>query len=64
LFRYTVNVDCTGDATINLPNNGKVQLKFVLGDRGNVIHTIVYSLTPPGAPAAVPANIHSDAEKL
>jgi hypothetical protein len=62
---YTVNADCTGNAEIDFKSTGAViKLKFVLAEGGRVIHTIVYSLTPPGAPAAVPANIHSDAEKL
>jgi hypothetical protein len=41
-----------------------IKLKFVLADNGRVIHTIVYSLTPPNTTVAVPANTHSDAEKL
>jgi len=60
---YTVNADCTGDATIgSLAHLPEIKLKFVLGDHGRVIHTIVYSLTTPLG--KVPANIHSDAEKL
>src|SRR5260370_42337136 len=69
---------CTGTATIVVPspcypqcNNGEIDLEFVLGDGGNVIHTIVEKLTPPGtllptpnpSPTPAPANIHSDAEK-
>lgn len=77
---YTVNADCTGKATIIVPspcknsgcNNGEIDLEFVLADGGRVIHTIVKKLTPPGTltpvynptPSPVPANIHSDAEKL
>jgi hypothetical protein len=60
---YTVNPDCTGDATIGSPIHlPEIKLKFVLADNGRVIHTIVYSLTTPLG--KLPANIHSDAEKL
>jgi hypothetical protein len=69
---YAVNADCTGHATINFPiplggtSGAVIKLKFVLGDHGRVIHTIVTSLRPPNTPpgTTVPANIHSDAEKL
>jgi hypothetical protein len=69
---YTVNSDCTGNATINFPippggtSGAVIALKFVLGDHGRVIHTIVTSLRPPNTPPGtnVPANIHTDAEKL
>jgi hypothetical protein len=69
---YTVNADCTGHAEIDFPippggtSGAVITLKFVLGDRGRVIHTIVTSLRPPNTPlgTSVPANIHSDAEKL
>jgi hypothetical protein len=67
---YTVNADCTGHAEIDFPippggtSGAVVTLKFVLADSGRVIHTIVTSSTPPNTTVAVPANIHSDAEKL
>jgi hypothetical protein len=69
---YTVNADCTGHAEIDFPiplggtSGAVIKLKFVLGDHGRVIHTIVTSLRPPNTPpgTSVPANIHSDAEKL
>jgi hypothetical protein len=69
---YTVNADCTGNAQINFPiplggtSGAVIKLKFVLADNGRVIHTIVYSLRPPNTPPGfmVPANVHSDAEKL
>jgi hypothetical protein len=69
---YTVNADCTGHAEIDFPrppggtSGAVITLKFVLGDHGRVIHTIVTSLRPPNTPpgTSVPANIHSDAEKL
>jgi hypothetical protein len=69
---YAVNADCTGHGTINFPippggtSGAVINLKFVLGESGRVIHTIVTSLRPPNTPpgTTVPANIHSDAEKL
>jgi len=69
---YAVNADCTGHAEIDFPippggtSGAVIKLKFVLGDHGRVIHTIVTSLRPPNTPpgTSVPANIHSDAEKL
>jgi hypothetical protein len=69
---YTVNADCTGHAEIDFPrppggtSGAVITLKFVLGDHGRVIHTIVTSLRPPNTPpgTSVPANLHSDAEKL
>jgi hypothetical protein len=61
---YTVNADCTGNAEIDFASTGAViKLKFVLADRGKVIHTIVTSLAPTGT-FTVPTNTHSDAEKL
>jgi hypothetical protein len=69
---YTVNADCTGNAEIDFPippggtSGAVITLKFVLGDHGRVIHTIVTSLRPPNTPpgTSVPTNTHSDAEKL
>ena len=73
---YTVNKDCTGTFTIDLPalldpkteepvtGTGKIVVLFVLADHGRTIHTVVSSITPPGAPAAVPALIRSDGYKL
>jgi hypothetical protein len=66
---YTVNTDCTGNATINFPpppgsTGAIIKPMFVIGDRGRVLHTIVSSLTPPGSKAPIPASIHSDAVKL
>jgi hypothetical protein len=69
---YTVNADCTGHAEIDFPippggtSGAVITLKFVLGDHGRVIHTIVTSSRPPNTPPGtnVPTNIHSDAEKL
>jgi hypothetical protein len=72
---YKVNQDCTGTFTINFPEltnpaTGKmtsgaiIVASFVLSDHGRAIHTVVTSLTPPGAPGPVPALIRSDGYKL
>lgn len=72
---YAVHPDCTGTFTINNPEltnplTGKttpgaiIIVKFVLSDHGKAIHTIVTSLTPPGAPGPVPALIRSEGHKL
>jgi hypothetical protein len=67
---YLVNPDCTGSAVINfppppgVPSGAVINLKFVIGQRGQTIHTIVTQLTPPGSSTPVPANIHSDAERI
>ena len=41
-----------------------IKVMFVLSDHGRSIHTIVFSLTPPGAPAPVPVLIRSEGHKL
>jgi len=71
---YTVNADCTGKFEIDNPSittpNGTVikgvviEVKFVLSNHGRSIHTIVTSITPPGAPGPVPALIRSEGYKL
>jgi hypothetical protein len=71
---YTVNADCTGHFEIDFPllttpsgTTGKgaiIQVKFVLSNHGRSIHTIVTSLTPPGAPGPVPALLRSEGHKL
>jgi hypothetical protein len=71
---YTVHSDCTGTFTINFPNlttpaggmirGAVIVAKFVLSHGGRAIHTIVTSLTPPGAPGPVPALIRSEGRKL
>jgi hypothetical protein len=72
---YTVHSDCTGMFEIDNPStidptSGKtvsgaiIKVMFVLSDHGRGIHTIVYSLQPPGAPAPVPALIRSEGHKL
>jgi hypothetical protein len=71
---YVVHSDCTGTFTINFPNlttptggsipGAIIVAKFVLSNGGRNIHTIVTSLTPPGAPGPVPALIRSEGHKL
>jgi hypothetical protein len=64
---YTVNSDCTGSAEIDFPphpGGAVIKLTFVLGNHAQTIHTVVSSLTPPGAPGPVPVSIRSDGEKL
>ena len=73
---YKVNPDCTGSAEIHFPPprgvapgvlGAEIDLMFVLGDHGRVIHTIVSRVLQPGLPgsqAAVPASIHSDGVKM
>lgn len=41
-----------------------IVVKFLLSDHGRAIHTVVTSLTPPGASEAVPALIRSEGHKL
>jgi hypothetical protein len=67
---YHVNSDCTGSAEIRFPappgidSGAVINLMFVLGDHGRLIHTIVSSVLPPGSTMPVPVSIHSDGEKL
>ena len=71
---YTVNSDCTGHFEIDFPafttpSGGTVKgaiivAKFVLSNHGRAIHTVVTSLTPPGAPGPVPALIRSEGYKV
>jgi hypothetical protein len=67
---YVVNPDCTGSAVINfppppgVPSGAQIKLMFVIGHHGQTIHTIVTSVTPPGSSTPLPANIHSDAERI
>ena len=72
---YKVNSDCTGTFTINFPAltnpstgvmtpGAIIVTSFVLSDHGRAIHTIVTSLTPPGAPGPVPTLIRSEGHKL
>ena len=72
---YTVHADCTGTFTLNFPEltdpiTGKttpgaiIVTKFVISNGGRAIHTVVSSLTPPGAKGPVPALIRSEGHKL
>lgn len=71
---YTVNSDCSGHFEIDFPSittpNGQlvkgavILAMFVLSNHGKDIHTIVTSITPPGAPGPVPALIRSEGHKL
>ena len=71
---YTVNLDCTGTFTINMPNlttaaggsvkGAVIKVHFVLSNFGRSVHTVVTSLTPPGAPGPVPALISSEGHKV
>jgi hypothetical protein len=67
---YQVFADCTGVAEIDFPappgapSGTVILLKLVIAKDGREIHTVVSSLTPPGATAPVLANIHSDAERI
>lgn len=60
---YTVNANCTGTFTINEPGPVVIVNMFVLTINGQTMHTIVSSLTPPGAPGPVPVSIHADGER-
>lgn len=66
---YQVNPDCTGNMEIDFPappgeTGAVIKLMFVLSDNGNSIHTVVSSLTPPGASAPVAASIRSEGRKI
>jgi len=71
---YAVNMDCTGTFTINMPNlttpaggtvkGAVITVHFVLSNLGRSVHTVVTSLTPPGAPGPVPVLISSEGHKL
>lgn len=66
---YKVNPDCTGSAVIHFPappglaSGAEIDLMFVIGDHGHIIHTIVSRVLQPGG-APVPASIHSDGVKM
>lgn len=67
---YKVNPDCTGSAEIHFPpppgvaSGAEIDLMFVLGDHGRVIHAIVSRALPPGSTSPIPASIHSDGVKM
>jgi hypothetical protein len=62
---YTVFPDCTGTFSITTPKTSPtITVKFALSNGGRSIHTIVTSLTLPGATVPVPALIHSEGHRL
>lgn len=70
---YHVNPDCTAKAEIDFPAPPKVssgaviKLMMVIAKHGDILHSIVSEVLPPGATSMtppIPANIHSDAERL
>ncbi|HJS90443.1 MAG TPA: hypothetical protein VJ738_10805 [Steroidobacteraceae bacterium] len=67
---YKVNPDCTGSAVIHFPappgltSGAEIDLMFVLGDHGRLIHTIVSRVLQPGSATSIPASIHSDGVKM
>jgi hypothetical protein len=67
---YKVYPDCTGSAEIHFPappgasSGADIQLMFVLGEHGRVIHTVVSMLLQPGSTSPVPVSIRSDGVKL
>jgi hypothetical protein len=60
---YTVNSDCTGNATINFPNKIVIKLMFVVKGSGDSIHTVVSSITLPNGMSPGTPVIHSDGRK-
>ncbi|HLW82854.1 MAG TPA: hypothetical protein VKS20_12530 [Candidatus Acidoferrales bacterium] len=67
---YTVNVDCTGSATIDFPippkgtSGAVLKLMFVIGNAGRTVHAIVSEFTLPNTTTPLPSNIHSDAQRV
>lgn len=67
---YKVNADCTGSAAIHFPappgfsSGAEIDLMFVLGEHGRIIHTIVSRALPPGSTTPVPVSIHSDGVRM
>jgi hypothetical protein len=67
---YRVNPDCTGSAVIHFPappnvsSGAEIDLMFILGDHGRVIHTVVSRALQPGATTPIPVSIHSDGVKV
>jgi len=62
---YTVFPDCTGTFTVDTPKTSPIIIvKFALSNGARSIHTIVTSLTLPGATAPTPALIHSEGHRL
>jgi hypothetical protein len=67
---YKVYPDCTGSAVIHFPappgasSGAELDLMFVLGDHGRVIHTVVSRVLQPGSTTPVPASIRSDGVRM
>jgi hypothetical protein len=59
---YTVNPDCTGNATIDFPNGIVIKLMFVNAS-GTSIHTVVSSITLPNGTSPGTPIIRSDGRK-
>jgi hypothetical protein len=65
---YSVDSDCTGSMTINIPapgtSTGVLKILFVISGRGQHIHEVVAELTPPGATNPVPTQSSADDWKV
>jgi hypothetical protein len=65
---YSVNSDCTGSMTINIPvpgiSAGVLKILFVISGRGQHIHEVVAEFTPPGAPNPIPTQSSADDWKV
>ena len=60
---YTVNPDCTGNATIDFPNGVVIKLMLVVYDAGTDIHTVVASVTLPNGTSAGTPLLRSEAHR-
>jgi hypothetical protein len=65
---YSVNSDCTGSMTINIPvpgtSTGVIKILFVISGRGQHIHEVVAEFTPPGVAGPVPTQTSADDWKV
>jgi len=60
---YTVNPDCTGNATIDFPNGIVVELMLVVNGAGASTHTVVTSITLPNGKSPGTPIIRSDGQR-
>ncbi|HXY01468.1 MAG TPA: hypothetical protein VEI54_11145 [Candidatus Limnocylindrales bacterium] len=60
---YTVNPDCTGNASINFPGGIIITLMLVVDPSGDTVHTVVSSVTLPGGGSPGTPIIHSDGRR-
>jgi len=60
---YTVNPDCTGNATIDFPNGIVIKLMLVVDESAASVHTVVTSITLPNHTSPGTPVIHSDGRK-